>query len=221
VSKLDAEAVMSISSEMLISIIDSIPPTQRSLVSDATGARIPVVPSLEDVTPEMCHYSRACIALQERVVIVWSQDPKAIINVTNHVQREILDMVSAGACPITGPETNLTQAQTTLEEDPINGRTPSSFTQRSSSTTPVSTPAIVRGGLDEKNEVFQRAVALEENEDDNEDVEGTPVRPKLKMHAFKISLAIMLVIITQSLGITKVRRLSSHTRNVMLTSNSC
>lgn len=90
---------MSISSEMLISIIDSIPPTQRSLVSDATGARIPVVPSLEDVTPEMCHYSRACIALQERVVIVWSQDPKAIINVTNHVQREILDMVSAGTYP--------------------------------------------------------------------------------------------------------------------------
>ncbi|KAL2670060.1 hypothetical protein Neosp_014941 [[Neocosmospora] mangrovei] len=187
VSKLDAEAVMSISSEMLISIIDSIPPTQRSLVSEATGARIPVVPSLEDVTPEMCHYSRACIALQERVVIVWSQDPKAIINVTNHVQREILDM-----------------AQTTLEEDPINGRTPSSFTQRSSSTTPVPTPAVVRGGLDEKNEVFQRAVALEENEDENEDVEGTPIRPKLKMHAFKISLAIMLVIITQSLGITKL-----------------
>lgn len=119
------------------------------------------------------------------------------------------------------PETNPTQSQTPLEEDPINGRTPSSFTQRSSSTTPVPTPAVVRGGLDEKNEVFQRAVALEENEDEHEDVEGTPVRPKLKMHAFKISMAIMLVIITQSLGITKVRRLSSHTRIPMLTLDSC
>jgi hypothetical protein len=107
VSRLDAEAVMSISSDALVSLIDTIPLTQRSLVSDETGARIPIVPTLEDVTPEMCHYSRACIALEERVVLVWSQDPKTIVNVTNNVQREILDIVSANpSCPRPAIETD-------------------------------------------------------------------------------------------------------------------
>ncbi|KAF4963889.1 hypothetical protein FSARC_8142 [Fusarium sarcochroum] len=189
VSKLDAEAVMSISSETLLDIIDTIPYTQRSLVSEATGARIPIVPSLESVTPEMCHYSRACIALEERVVLVWSQDPKSIINVANHVQQDLLDI------------TNIPSEDGPAE----NGRAPSSWTQLSTSTAPVATPAVIRGALDEKNEVIQRAVALEENEDDNDDLErDAPARPKLKIHAFKISLAIMLVIITQSLGITKL-----------------
>ncbi|KAK2592718.1 hypothetical protein QQS21_009593 [Conoideocrella luteorostrata] len=191
VSKLDTEAVISISSEELVSIIDTIPFTQRSLVSDATGARIPVVPTLEDVVPEMSYYSRACIVLEERVVLVWSQDPKTIISVTHNVQREILDVT-----------------QNILEDEPEKRERPlSNFTQRSSSTALVSTPSVVRGGLNEKNEVFQRAVALEENEDDNEDLEkAAPVRPKLKMHAFKISIAIMLVIVTQSLGVTKLLR---------------
>ncbi|ESU14097.1 hypothetical protein FGSG_07786 [Fusarium graminearum PH-1] len=189
VSKLDAEALISISSETLVKIITAIPPTQRSLVSESTGARIPVVPNLEAVTPDLCHYSRACIVLEERVVLVWSQDPKAIVHVADHVQEELFEMT-----------------QTSSEEDfdrPDRAR--STFTQLSFDTAPVASPTIVRGGLDEKNEIFSRAVALEENEDENEDVEmAAPQRPRLKMHAFKISVAIMLVIITQSLGVIKL-----------------
>ncbi|WXC52686.1 hypothetical protein QX201_012352 [Fusarium graminearum] len=189
VSKLDTEALISISSETLVKIITAIPPTQRSLVSESTGARIPVVPNLEAVTPDLCHYSRACIVLEERVVLVWSQDPKAIVHVADHVQEELFEMT-----------------QTSSEEDfdrPDRAR--STFTQLSSDTAPVASPTIVRGALDEKNEIFSRAVALEENEDENEDVEmAAPQRPRLKMHAFKISVAIMLVIITQSLGVIKL-----------------
>ncbi|KAG8360102.1 hypothetical protein FVEN_g2103 [Fusarium venenatum] len=189
VSKLDAEALISISSETLVNIIGDIPPAQRSLVSESTGARIPVVPNLEAVTPDLCHYSRACIALEERIVLVWSQDPKAIIHVADHVQQEIYDMT-----------------QTPSEEDfDQPGRARSTVTQLSSDTAPVATPAVVRGGLDEKNKIFSRSIALEENEDENDDVEmAAPVRPRLKMHAFKVSFAIMLVIVTQSLGVTKL-----------------
>ncbi|KAM0366000.1 hypothetical protein ACHAO7_010397 [Fusarium culmorum] len=154
VSKLDAEALISISSETLVKIIGAIPPTQRSLVSESTGARIPVVPNLEAVTSDLCHYSRACIALEERVVLVWSQDPKAIIHVADHVQQELFEIT-----------------QTSSEEDfdqPDRAR--STFTQLSSDTAPVASPTVVRGGLDEKNEIFSRAAALEENEDENEDV---------------------------------------------------
>ncbi|PTD09593.1 hypothetical protein HYE67_006499 [Fusarium culmorum] len=137
VSKLDAEALISISSETLVKIIGAIPPTQRSLVSESTGARIPVVPNLE-----------------ARVVLMWSQDPKAIIHVADHVQQELFEIT-----------------QTSSEEDfdqPDRAR--STFTQLSSDTAPVASPTAVRGGLDEKNEIFSRAVALEENEDENEDV---------------------------------------------------
>lgn len=95
VSKLDAEAVISISSDALVSIINTISPTQRSLVCNDTGARIPIVPSLEDVSPEMCHYSRACVVLKEQVVLIWSQDAKNIVSVANNVQQEILHIVSA------------------------------------------------------------------------------------------------------------------------------
>jgi hypothetical protein len=85
--------------------------------------------------------------------------------------------------------------------------TPSSIAQRISRTT-TSTP-VARGDLDEKNEVYQRAVALEEREDEDDDIEmNLPARPRLKTHAFKISIAIMLVIITQSLGVIKVRQLA-------------
>ncbi|KAF5554620.1 hypothetical protein FMEXI_1902 [Fusarium mexicanum] len=187
VSKLAVEACMSISSETLSNIIKSIPPTQRSLVSDATGARIPIVPNLAGVTAELSHYSRACIAHEERIVLVWSQDPKAIINVADHVQQELFDITR------------------TPSDDRLDKEIPtrSTSTQRSSSVAP--TPSYVRGGLDEKNEIFQRAVALEENEDDEDDVERAAApRPKLKMHAFKVTVAIMLVIVTQSLGVTKL-----------------
>ncbi|RGP78915.1 hypothetical protein FLONG3_2820 [Fusarium longipes] len=191
VSKLDVEALISISCEALANIIGDIPPTQRSLVSESTGARIPVIPNLESVTSDMCHYSRACIVFEERIVLVWCQDPKAIMHVADHVQQEIFAMTE------THPAEDFDQ----------HGTARSTFTQHSSDTVPVASPTVVRGGLDEKNEIFSRAVALEENEDENNDVEmGIAPRPRLKMHAFKITIAIMLVIITQSLGVTKLLR---------------
>jgi hypothetical protein len=94
VSRINNEAVMAMSSEAIISIIDAIPAHQKSLIIEATGSRIPIVPSLEDIHSELCHYSRACMVVKERVVVVWSNDPKTIINVTHHVERELLELVS-------------------------------------------------------------------------------------------------------------------------------
>lgn len=51
--------------------------------------------------------------------------------------------------------------------------------------------------------MYKKAVALEEGDD--EDVESAvPTRPRLRIHAFKIGFAIMLVIVTQSLAVSKV-----------------
>lgn len=50
----------------------------------------------------------------------------------------------------------------------------------------------VRGALDEKHEINSKAVALEEGADDDDpDLEaGTSPRPILRVHSFKISLAV-------------------------------
>ncbi|RHZ63639.1 uncharacterized protein CDV56_109291 [Aspergillus thermomutatus] len=63
----------------------------------------------------------------------------------------------------------------------------------------------VRGALDEKQAIYSKAVALEEGEEeDAPDLEQNAApRPALRAHAIKISLAIMLVILTQSLGVAR------------------
>lgn len=65
---------------------------------------------------------------------------------------------------------------------------------------------VVRGALDEKNAVYSKAVALEEAEDeDSDDLEkALPPRPEGRVHAIKVSVAIMLVIVSQCLGVSKV-----------------
>jgi hypothetical protein len=79
-------------------------------------------------------------------------------------------------------------------------------TQVSTKANSADTP--VRGALDEKHEIFSKAVALEEGtEEDNTpvDLEGNLApRPAHRIHAFKISFAIMLVILTQALGVSRV-----------------
>jgi hypothetical protein len=64
----------------------------------------------------------------------------------------------------------------------------------------------VRGALDEKQDIYSKAVALEEGEEeDAPDLEqNVAPRPALRMHSIKISLAIMLVILTQALGVARV-----------------
>lgn len=67
---------------------------------------------------------------------------------------------------------------------------------------------IVRGALDEKHEIYSKAVALEEGTEEDDtpvDLEGNLApRPAHRIHAFKISFAIMLVILTQALGVSRV-----------------
>lgn len=66
-------------------------------------------------------------------------------------------------------------------------------------------PTPVRGAIDEKNSVYQLAIKVEEGEDADEDLEGNPpVRPALRVHSFRIGIVMILVILTQSMGVSKV-----------------
>lgn len=63
----------------------------------------------------------------------------------------------------------------------------------------------IRGVLDEKNEVIMKAIALEEGVDDDEDIEvELPLRLVVRVYLVKVSLAIILVIVWQTLRISKV-----------------
>jgi hypothetical protein len=61
------------------------------------------------------------------------------------------------------------------------------------------------GTLDEKNEIYMKAVAMEEGDEDEEEVEsGIPPRPITNVASFKIGLAMILVVVTQIAGVANV-----------------
>lgn len=62
------------------------------------------------------------------------------------------------------------------------------------------------GALDEKNEIYMKAVAMEEGDEDDQDIEsGLPPRPITNVASIKVGLAMILVIVTQMAGIANVR----------------
>jgi hypothetical protein len=69
----------------------------------------------------------------------------------------------------------------------------------------IGTLETARGALDEKNEIYMKAVAMEEGNEDEEDVEsGVPPRPITNVASIKVGLAIILVIVAQIAGIANV-----------------
>ncbi|KAI8651093.1 Glyco-trans-2-like domain-containing protein [Fusarium keratoplasticum] len=183
VARLDESAVVSMVSEVTNQVLDSIKPEQASLVIESTGARIPIVARLADVQSPLVHSASSCIIAEERCVLIWSNEPRTIINVAHNVEKQMLGFIVGPNMP-----TNML-AQT--EEQSVEG---------------LVTP--VRGAIDEKDEVYQRAIKVEEGEGEGEeDIEGKqPVRPVLRVHSFRIGVVMILVILTQSVGVSKLLR---------------
>ncbi|KAL1878422.1 hypothetical protein Plec18167_004494 [Paecilomyces lecythidis] len=174
-------------------------PGQKSFIVDRTSARIPIVYCLKDVNSELVHFARSCIIIQEKLVLVWSHDPSAILNVAFDVERQL------------GKKTrrisNMTTPRLSGQSSPLGFDTDLPVSTEVS-TKANSTITLVRGALDEKHEVYSKAIALEEGAEGDEtplDLEGNLApRPVYRIHAFKISFAIMLVILTQSLGVSRL-----------------
>ncbi|KAH7140030.1 glycosyl transferase family group 2-domain-containing protein [Dactylonectria estremocensis] len=183
VARLDENAVVSMASEVTNTVLDTIKPDQNSLLVESTGARIPVIPSLADIHQSLVYSASSCIVAEERCVLIWSNDPNTIIGVAHNVEKQLLGFIVGPSMP------RGLLAQT--EEQSIDGQ-----------------PTPVRGAIDEKNEVYQAAIKVEEGVDDvDEDLEGNPpVRPTLRVHSFRIGIVMILVILTQSMGVSKLLR---------------
>ncbi|KAK9413593.1 hypothetical protein SUNI508_11802 [Seiridium unicorne] len=186
IATIDEAAIMSLISETSSKVIDNITPGQKYLLVESTGARIPIIPSLDDVFVGLAHTSSACIVLREGLVLLWSSEADHLLNTASEVERQLLEL--------TGEANECTPRFSTNPSD----------IEKMEDTT--ASPSVVRGGLDEKNEIYMKAVALEEGEEDDAgDLEANQApRPAARLHSVKISLAIMLVIITQSLGVSKL-----------------
>ncbi|KAL3488155.1 glycosyl transferase family group 2-domain-containing protein [Aspergillus germanicus] len=190
VHRLNEHALVSISSRITAAVLDSLTPGQKSFVVEYTGTRIPIFATLDDVQCGISHFSRACIVLRERVLLVWSHDPSTILDVAYDVEMQL-----------SGKESKLS----TLTTPRISGHS----TPLSTASASPSAVGFVRGALDEKHDVYSRAVALEErgDEDEEPDLEkALAPRAIVRVHAVKITLAIMLVIITQALGVARLLR---------------
>ncbi|KAM6513607.1 hypothetical protein FALCPG4_015992 [Fusarium falciforme] len=183
VARLDENAVVSMASEVTNTILNTIKPKQARLLVESTGARIPIVATLADVHQSLVHSASSCIVAQERCVLIWSNDPNTVTNIAHNVEKQMLGYIVGPTVP------HGLLAQT--EEQSIEG---------------LGTP--IRGAIDEKNEVYQRAIKVEEGEGEgDEDLEGKPpVRPVLRVHSFRIGIVMILVILTQSMGISKLLR---------------
>lgn len=94
VARLDENAVVSMVSEVTNQVLESIKPEQASLVIESTGARIPIVSRLADVHPSLVHSASSCIIAEERSVLIWSNEPRTIINVAHNVEKQMLGFVS-------------------------------------------------------------------------------------------------------------------------------
>ncbi|KAF5633200.1 hypothetical protein F25303_9232 [Fusarium sp. NRRL 25303] len=182
VNRLNESAIVSMASEVTNSVLESIKPGQASLVNEDTGARIPIIPSLADVHETLVHLTSSCIVVQERCVLIWAHEARTVLTVAHNVEKQMLGF-------IVGP--NMPRgllAQT--EEQSVNGM-----------------PTPVRGAIDERNEVYQAAIKVEEGGEGDEDVEGQELkRPTLLVHSFRIGIVIMLVILTQSVGVSRLIR---------------
>ncbi|KAF5021882.1 hypothetical protein F66182_6073 [Fusarium sp. NRRL 66182] len=183
VARLDEAAVVSMASEVTNSVLDSIKPGQASLVNESTGSRMPIVSKLADVQQSLVHSTSSCIIAQERCVLIWSNDPRTVLNVAHNVEKQMLGF-------IVGPKMPRGMLAQTEDQSVEEHNTP------------------VRGAIDEKDEVYQRAIKVEEGGDDgDEDLEGKQlVRPTLRVHSFRIGIVMMLVILTQSVGVSRLIR---------------
>ncbi|KAJ5131968.1 hypothetical protein N7448_006126 [Penicillium atrosanguineum] len=195
ITRLGETAAVAMSSRFTSALIDSIVPGQKSLIVESTSARIPIVYCLNDVNSELVHFARACIIVQEKIVLVWSHDSGAILNVAFDVERQLGRK---------GPRvSNATTPRISGRSSPLDFDLDAQTSTKANSTV-----LPIRGALDEKHEVYSKAVALEEGTEEDEtpvDLEGNLApRPAHRIHAFKISFAIMLVILTQALGVSRL-----------------
>ncbi|KAJ5986604.1 hypothetical protein N7451_010969 [Penicillium sp. IBT 35674x] len=198
ITRLNETAAVAMASRVTSAVIDSIVPGQKSLIVENTSARIPIVGTLDDINPMLSHFSRACIVVKERIVLVWSHDAGAILNVAFDVERQF---GKRGGARVSSNTTPWISGRSSPMEFPN-----SDIARSGNSDTVIAPSAPVRGALDEKHEIYSKAVALEEGEDeDDTDLEAASApRPAIRIHAFKISFAIMLVILTQSLGVSRL-----------------
>lgn len=211
-------AVLTMSSNITAGIMELINPFQKSLTMEQTGHRLPIVSSLSDVTSEMGNYSRACIVSNEKLILVWSTSPETIMEVGSDVEMQLFTLVikipiNSGIIGVnfdqlSGHDTFSPTATNFFPASQVpRSRATSIYSHDGKPATSVTSKRnTVRGALDEDNEVYMKAVALEEGAtEEDDDLEGSvPVRPIARLHSVKIALAMMLVVFTQAVGISKV-----------------
>lgn len=92
-ARIDSKAVLSMASDVIPNIVDSLQPDQKSIYIESTGLMVPILPSFEAVNAELAATAKACILVKERVMLVWSNTPKTIVNAAHDVETQLLGMV--------------------------------------------------------------------------------------------------------------------------------
>lgn len=199
-------AVLSIVSEVTDLAFDLVKPGQRYLQVNSSGARIPIVESLDDVNVHLTSAARACLVRQQNVMLVWSEDVFSLVNIGQEVQEDLMGLVSTVLCLCAIKL--LTCSQIFNARQPRSTAFNSVAPSESGKSSGKSFSPVIRGDFDEKKEIFVRAIEIEEGpgEDDINAIEAgaPPPRREAQQHTVKTSLAVLLTILAQFPGIAEV-----------------
>jgi hypothetical protein len=94
VLKVNKYVALTMYSDITSRAIQSLSPQQKDVMVGNMSIRLPIVPCLEDIHPDLTQSTQACIIREENLILVWSDDPAAIMNVGNEVEKELLDKVN-------------------------------------------------------------------------------------------------------------------------------
>lgn len=209
IQRLDVKVAFTMVSEITASVIRGISANENYLRVDLSSLRIPIVNSFDDIGQNGTKSSSsfAFVVRESNCVLVYSNAAESILQQGTIVEAQLMSLlwgsqISTGIpqspnnglqIPISGlqsPPTLGFQSPVTGWQSPNLGGIP---------------PAATPGELDEKNEVYIKALKIEEPDDD-EDLESVeiPKRPISHVHSIKVGLAMMLVTLTVAVALSKL-----------------
>lgn len=90
--RLNKYVALTMSSDLTSRIIQAISPQQEKVM--VGNMHLPIITCLKDICPDLTHSTPACIVREENLVLLCSDDPAAIMNLGNDIEKELLDEVN-------------------------------------------------------------------------------------------------------------------------------
>lgn len=94
VERLEVPVAFTMSSEISQSLIQQLSPYQRFVPLGDSGLTLPIVNSLKDLGVMVSRASYACVCLEERIIVLWTDNPQGILAHGSDIESLLVGAVS-------------------------------------------------------------------------------------------------------------------------------